>query len=366
MSAEDERDSGAIAFAERLLAVLDEGRKTATYKCAVLIGLMDLCLEHSSVTGLPPRSVSTRSLAEKVIELYWPHLRDFPGSRPSVLKQNGGGQAEILRAIERFVGTLRTGPTVSLFRARQEAPERYERLVRAVEWKLAEMPLPKLQRVGRIESRFLYRIGWDDGVKRAAFFAEGFDRTIHFEGQGANHLLRLSALLRPVIQREWARLVARFNRDLVPEAQLEEFLFGVERGSTAPVRSDLAEIQGGRCFYCDGSLRDGFEVDHFVPWSRHPDRGLDNLVVADRGCNGAKSDHLAAAEHVTRWRARSARHKADLDEVARKRHWEREPDRTLASARSIYLRLPAHAALWAGRGTFVEVDRPQLERAFAA
>lgn len=360
-------DAGAIAFAERLLAVLDEGLKTATYKCAVLIGLMDLCLEHSSATGMPPRSVSTRSLAEKVIELYWPHLRVFPGPAPSVLKQNSGSrQTEILQAIERFVGKLRTGPSVSLFRARQEAPDLYERLLRDVEWKLAEMPLPRLQRVGLMETRFLYRIAWDNQVKRAEFFAEGFDRMIHFEGAAADHLLRLSALLRPVIQREWARLVARFNREVVPEAQLEEFLFGVERGSTAPVRGDLAEIQGGRCFYCEGSLKGDFDVDHFVPWSRHPDRGLDNLVAADRGCNAAKSDHLAAADHVAGWLTRSARHKADLDEIARKRHWERQPDRTIASARSIYLRLPLDAVLWSRKGTFVELNRPQLERAFSA
>jgi len=359
-------DSGAIAFAERLLAVIDEGRKVATYKCAVLIGLMDLCLEHSSVTGAPPRSIATRALAEKVIELYWPHLRPFPGHVPSILKAASGTQAVILQLIEDLARSLRAGPSVSLFRARQERPELYERLVRNVEWKLAQMPLPRLQRVGKTETPFLYRIAWGQNIKRSEFFAEGFDRSIHFEGAAADHLLRLAALLRPVIQREWARLVASFNRGVVPEAQLEEFLFGVERESTAPVRGDLAEIQGGRCFYCAGPLGSKFDIDHFVPWSRHPDRGLDNLVAADAGCNGAKSDHLAAADHVAHWLTRSARHKADLDEVARKRHWERQPDRTRSSARSIYLRLPLDAVLWAGKGTFVELNRPQLERAFSA
>ena len=35
----------AIRFAERVLELLDDGRYTATYKYAVLLGLMDLCLE---------------------------------------------------------------------------------------------------------------------------------------------------------------------------------------------------------------------------------------------------------------------------------------------------------------------------------
>lgn len=366
MSGAPDPDRGAIAFAEKLLSVLDEGLKTATYKCAVLIGLMDLCLEHSSATGAAPRSVSTQALAEKVVDLYWPHLREFPGHTRAVLKQNSGQrQTEILQEIERFVAKLAAGPGVTRFRAKQESPERYEKLLRAVEWKLAEMPLPKLQRVGRVETRFLYAIGWNDDVKRAAFFAPGFDRRIHFVDGAADHLLRLSALLRPVIQREWVRLVARFNREVVPEAQLEEFLFGVERVPTAQVRGDLAELQRARCFYCDRPLRDDFEVDHFVPWSRHPDSGLDNLVAADKGCNGAKRDHLAAADHVTRWLDRSARCKADLDAIARTRHWERQPDRTIASARSIYLRLPPDAVLWAGKGEFVGLERPRLVRAFS-
>lgn len=38
-------DRGAIGFAEKVLGLLDEGRFTATYKFAVLLGLMDLCLE---------------------------------------------------------------------------------------------------------------------------------------------------------------------------------------------------------------------------------------------------------------------------------------------------------------------------------
>ena len=35
------------AFGEKLLNLLDEGAFTATYKYAVLLGLIDLCREHS-------------------------------------------------------------------------------------------------------------------------------------------------------------------------------------------------------------------------------------------------------------------------------------------------------------------------------
>ena len=35
----------AIGFAEKVLELLDESRYTATYKYAVLLALIDLCLE---------------------------------------------------------------------------------------------------------------------------------------------------------------------------------------------------------------------------------------------------------------------------------------------------------------------------------
>ena len=99
-----ERDKGALAFAEKLLVLLGEGHFTATYKYAVLLGLMDLCMEHVSRTGQPPESVTTRQLAEKAVELYWQHTARFPVTE-TVLRQNQGtrdSQAAIVSAIVKF------------------------------------------------------------------------------------------------------------------------------------------------------------------------------------------------------------------------------------------------------------------------
>ena len=85
-----------IRFAERLLALLEEGSFTATYKFAVLLGLMDLCLEHSNRFGEPAPMVTTRQLAEKVIDLYWSHTTPFESHDGDVLKQNSGKTAVIL------------------------------------------------------------------------------------------------------------------------------------------------------------------------------------------------------------------------------------------------------------------------------
>lgn len=94
---DDDAAPAAIGFVEKLLTLLDEGRKTATYKYAVLLALMDLCMERSAPDGGPPMRIPTPAMAEKVAERYWPHSRFFDGADGAVvLRQNRGSQAEIL------------------------------------------------------------------------------------------------------------------------------------------------------------------------------------------------------------------------------------------------------------------------------
>ena len=125
----------------------------------------------------------------------------------------------------------------------------------------------------------------------------GFDNRVLLK-PGVGEYLQMSGLLRPLIQRRWAAMVAELNR--LEDSQLEVFLFGADRTQTTKIRAGLWEIQGRRCFYCQEQLREPTrgEVDHFVPWSRYPDDSLDNLVVADKKCNGYKSSSLAAVRHL--------------------------------------------------------------------
>lgn len=371
----DERDDAAIdqsvvAFGERMLQLLDESRRVATYKYAVLLALTDLCLEQASALGDPPAAVTTHDLAEKVLELYWPHTAAFDGKDGlTVLRQNTGGQAEILSAIGAFRERHAADPSEPVSRARHRAPDQYERLVRTVEWKLIEMPLPKLQRLGNAESHFLYQIGWDDSVRRRDTEAPSFDPRIRLQPAVGAHLIRLSGLLRPLIQRGWSAMVAQLNPAATDEARLQDFLFGALRISLAPVRADLRELQNNRCFYCDERLEGGTDVDHFVPWARYPDNGIENLVVAHRTCNGDKSDFLAASGHVRRWSDRFAMsgqsRASELAEIAARAGWDRHPQRTMNVARAIYRSLPNDVQLWLRKREFVAVagERSIIERA---
>jgi hypothetical protein len=81
---------------------------------------------------------------------------------------------------------------------------------------------------------------------------------------------------------------------------------------------------------------------------RHVD-GLDNLVVADKGCNAFKSSSLPAAEHLTHWTRRFVEGSDDYTQVAdlaKRASWDRYAVRSLSVARAIYFRLPSDARLW--------------------
>ena len=55
-----------------------------------------------------------------------------------------------------------------LAEALARAPARYRRLLDFVEWKLIEMPLPRLQTIGDESVTFLYAINWTRSVRQGA------------------------------------------------------------------------------------------------------------------------------------------------------------------------------------------------------
>ncbi len=93
---------------------------------------------------------------------------------------------------------------------------------------------------------------------------------------------------------------------------------------------------------------------------------IENLVVADEACNGAKTDHLAASVHVHAWRERLASAQGDLTQIANAVSWESNPERTLGVARALYLPLPAGARLWSQADGLVPADLSTLRALLAA
>ena len=345
------------AFAERLLQVIDEGRRTATYKLALLLALIDACGAESDEHGRAPAELHTRIVAKHVLKIYFPQVRSYLGTDGDELAlrqitmKSSAVLGKVLRlhllAVERNVS--------GLLAIEQQLPDDFERCVDEVERTFARYPLRLLQVVGRDERPFLYDVDWGESVSLRALHAVG-GGAIRFWDGAADQLLRLAPLLRPLIELHWTRMVARINRINTEDDRLHAHLFGSER-VTFPrsLRIGLGELQEERCFYCNQRLTSRTQVDHFIPWTRWPNNAVENLVLADT-CNSYKSDYLAAMVHTDRWATRLDLQRGELADLARSARWETDATRSLALARTSYAHLPAGTPLWLGPDSFTEDD----------
>lgn len=364
--ADDGAEAGA-SFAERLLAIIDEGRRTATYKLATLLALIDACAEASTPDGRGPDEVATRAVARNVARLYWPQLRPFPAEGGAVdLRQITNKTATIDRALRRAFAVLPHVPTWDAAEAQLPGDEVAE-VLDVVELTVARYPLVRLQTVDGVSQPFIYDLGWGEGVRIAHLRAGGGAR-IRLRPGAADQLIRLAPLVRPLVELHWVRMVAQLNRLDVVEGDLRRHLFGADRVAfPKALRQDLGDLQEGRCFYCNRPLTlSRSAVDHFLPWSRWPNDAVENLVIADRDCNGRKSDRVAGPLPLGRWARRLGEHGADLAAMAASTGWRSDASRTLSLARSLYGHLPEGALVWNRPEDVVPASRGELVALLAA
>lgn len=347
----------AEVLAERLLQVIDEGRRTATYKLALLLALIDACAAEPDDRGRAPSTLHTRTVARHVLRIYLPQARSYLGGDgdPLQLRQITMKRSAVLGAILRLHLLAEEHRLHGPAEIARRLPDEYEQCLDEVERTFARYPLRLLQVVGRENRPFLYTFDWEESVSLAALHADG-GGLIRFRPGAGDHLLRLAPLLRPLIELHWTRMVARINRINTEDDRLHRHLFGAERVRFPRIlRSGLAELQDGVCFYCRGRLTGTTEIDHFVPWARLPNDAVENLVLAD-ACNRYKRDYLPAEVHVETWARRNVDRRDDLAGLADAARWESDPTRSTAIARSSYAHLPVGTPLWLDRDEFTDTD----------
>jgi hypothetical protein len=286
-----------VRFLAMIEKLLDEGQFVATYKYALLLSLVELAIEHGNDSGAPMR-VPVISIAEKFIELYWRQVLPYSGMDSTTdgrLHQNKGAQAKAITTLSAAREQLATLTQL-------RASRRWESLRSTIAALICKMPLGKLQTIGGDKLEFLYRI---DEESKSIDLLPGV--VFNFR--------RYAQIIRRLVQSDWLEFVQNLpaNRAVLGQAAtLASFMFGDERQSLRKMRGPLEEIQRGRCFYCNRSIRKEGHVDHFVPWSRYPRDLIHNFVLTHASCNSAKSDFLAAEEHLDRWCERNQRFSREL------------------------------------------------------
>jgi hypothetical protein len=281
-----------LQFLSNLQRLFSEGSFVATYKFALLSALADLCIEMGEDTNAE-LTIPTRKIAEKFITFYWRQSRPFlPKGREVgalILRQNTGREAGVIRLLRQ---QLDSG--INSLNQLQQDQHRWATVVTEVDVIIRQMPLWKLQTVGRSVLEFLYpnkMNGNSVQLKAGVMFCF---RAFH-------------SFITDMTRGAWIRYIRRYNQtELGDPADLDEFLFGSERVSLAAYVPILRDLQSSKCFYCRRKIQPtANHVDHFIPWSIYPVNLGHNFVLADSRCNAAKSDHLAAYKHLQEWCGRN-------------------------------------------------------------
>jgi hypothetical protein len=297
----------------KLQRLLSEGAFVASYKYALLLALADLAVERGDDSGAP-LPLPLTAIAEQFIRIYWRQARTYVprrnrfedaaeplfaaegpatyGMRGAVLRQSSGSQAAILNEILEVFAPKQG----SLAEVHRDA-KAWARLVKSVANTVEKMPLWKLQTVGDSDDEFLYDNHRSSKVT-----------SIELKAGVAFTLRRFHGFIEELVRGGWTRFVAglRENKAILGEAEdLYAFLFGTERASLEHYVPILLEVQEDHCFYC--------HVDHFIPWARYPVDLAHNFVLAHDDCNAAKSNILAAYDHLERWTLRNRDHAKSLE-----------------------------------------------------
>ena len=337
--------SDPLRLGQRVVAILETGLRTATYKLATLMALIDYCLENMPERPDDPLRVPIPDLAHRVLDIYWQQVRPFDGHE---LRQSTQPRARILvgtNALREAAGIKRTSVSVDI--ARLRAPDAYRSAIDEIALCLAQQPLHRLQKLpgASTSDPFLYDDSFlHDQVSPSTLRAHG--DAIELRPGVAHGLARLAGLLKPGLEIMWVDDVRRMNKFLDAEVpDVAGHLFGRERTDLAAVREPFKEAYGPHCFYCGTHLPVNNPVDHVLPWSLVGIDGLANLVLACVRCNGDKSGALPAVAIVDRVMERD---REVLEQIASKIQWPTQHDRVVAAALGIYRVQPAGVPTWSG------------------
>lgn len=342
-----------LLLGQRVVAILETGLRTATYKLATLMALIEHCIENLPTDPAAALSVPIPDLARRVLEIYWIQVRPFDGRE---LRQSTQPRARILIATNNLRRAAKAGSrSVSVDIASLRAQNAYLDAIDEITLCLAQQPLHRLQRLPGSETAdcFLYDDSHlHDQVSRSTLRSHG-DAIVLKPGV-AHGLARLAGLLKPALEIMWVDDVRRMNKFLDAEVpDVAGHLFGRERIDLSVVRSPLKEAFGPQCFYCGGNLPANNPIDHVLPWSLVGIDGLANLVLACARCNGDKSGALPALSIVDRVLDRDQQ---VLEAVASVTEWPTQRSRVVAAARGIYLGQPAGVPTWSGYRSRVRLD----------
>lgn len=349
-------------FVQRLLEIVNEGKRETTYKLALLLALVEWVATNEDKTIVP-----TAKLADLVLDLYWRQVRPFVDLKGETVELSQGKKppALIISAVAELRNSF-PGDT-RLQQVRAKSPALVKTAVEKIQTVLIQQPIPRLQRYDSKYIPFLYECSWKEKAPVSPLKKSGSDFVTLLPGV-RGRLLTLGPLFRPFIEQVWIADVLSWSSLATEEDALRAHLFSSSRVQFPPkLRAKMAEAQNGKCFYCAKSLGADWAVDHFIPWSKHPSNAAENLVASCKKCNGSKSDKLVVPKLLEPWVERCL-DSSLINELSSLWSEDSNTKTSLTVARNFYESLLPGSVIWGGVDiveTFTASHGSQFEAIFS-
>lgn len=290
-----------LKFLQKIQLILEAGDFTSTYKFALLLSLTNLAITQGDDTG-KTLTLSYHDIAEQFIIQYWKQSLPFEyvDQKNFVLQQNTGAQIVVIQHIQQLMQTF---PTLSHAMKSVDG----QKIIRKTAKTIKDYPARFLQNIEGQSLDFLYH--WQPAGTH-----------LQLKANVMYCLRQFSGIIRQLVQQSWADFIRRLpkNKDILQGQQdIQSFLFDEQRASLKKVSEIYIELQDNRCFYCQKKIHGTAEVDHFIPWSYYQQDTIHNFVIADKTCNGAKSNFLAETYFLMQWLDRNQQHGQEIQSAAK-------------------------------------------------
>lgn len=316
--------------------ILSHGKKSSTYKLAVLRAIVDFVVEHPA---REPRNgfhlIPLIELARRALAYYWrPALEAIPQGLDSDRQRIPRLVADLSRSNVTVPGLDLRSPSAGypLSLWIEETPALPDDLVDVlveIRRTLLEQPIRYIHNVGDDQSEIFsvltttglsFSASYDAHRKAASGCAGALkeartwlDLTAAETGYivlSARSYEEISALrfwLRDAIIIRWARECERFaqGRVAVPVHTFELELPNRDSERMRALKALYCKLGLTHCLYTDAALGRSWDLDHLLPWSRFPVNLFWNLVPASPKANrgqGGKSDGLPTWDRSLRKR----------------------------------------------------------------
>lgn len=357
---EDPEDTERLDPIEGVVAILSRAAMTGTHKLGLLLALLDLAPE--SVKN--DRRVSRESLATRIVEIHWTHGRPYGGKDnggPTRLRQTASRKkrsdgsfaddATVMLEIAKLREFLRCKkpdledqPLEIVQRASEGAEwhgewfDVFKESLKRVEQNIWRNPVDRLQELPGNSTSFLF----EREPRRGIRFLEGVPED----------LSRFTGVLRPLIEFSFTERVVKINGigDGSPEHEIHAHLFGRDRIMPPDsMKSEMRDLQQGKCILTGDSLGKETSVDHLIPWSRQRLSKVENLLVTTKSVNSSKSDSLPGPDPISAWVEHVLDNSQAIGEMAQRYSWPTDLGHVLGVALHIYDAAVPSTGVWNGR-----------------